>query len=147
VKKLLIPPFFLLVSSIAIVHFYFMLPGLNYIAFPYNLGGLLILIAGFFFMGTTRELFRKHKTNLSIEKSSSIITEGLFSKTRNPMYIGMFLMLTGIAVCFRNILGLAMPFLFLLFVSFYIIPIEERLMEEVFGQEYLDYKTRVNRWF
>lgn len=146
-KKYFIPPVILFISIIASALFYFFLSDLNYIIFPYNLLGLLISIVGFFIMGKARELFSKHKTTLYFEKSSSIVEEGIFSKTRNPMYIGMFLLLLGIAVFTQNIVSLVMPVVFILIIRFYFVPFEERLMFESFGRQYLEYKERTPRWF
>jgi len=145
-KKLIIPPVFVLISIILIVLFYFVSPKFNLIAFPYNLSGILLSFIGFTIMGKSRDLFKKYKTNLDIKESSHLITEGVFSKTRNPMYIGMFLLLLGFAICFQNIFSIITPFGFLLIIRLIIFPKEERLMSNVFGQEYLDYKKKVGRW-
>ena len=97
-------------------------------------------------MGKARELFKKHETTLEIKTSSSMITEGIFSKTRNPMYVGFFFLIIGISVCFMNFISMLCPFVFILFVNFTFIPIEEKIMVQQFGNEYLDYKSKVRRW-
>jgi len=145
-KKLFIPPVIVLFSIILIVGFYFLLPGFNIIPFPFNFLGVLFVFAGFALTGKTWELFKQHKTSLYIEKSSSLVTEGVFAKTRNPMYCGMFMILFGISVCFMNGFSILVPFLFLAIIRIAFIPIEEKMMCEVFGQAYLDYKQKVRRW-
>ncbi len=145
-KKILIPPVFLILSLILIVLFYFLLPSFNLIPFPYNYGGIIILSTGFVIMGKTRDLFRKYKTTLGFDQSSHLIKEGVFTKSRNPMYLGMFLLLLGWAVCFMNFFSILIAFDFLLLVNLIFIPKEEQLLEEEFGQEYLDYKNKVKRW-
>jgi len=97
-------------------------------------------------MGKSRDLFQKHQTTLSIERSSVLIQDGVFSKTRNPMYIGMFLLLLGIGICFRNLFSILIPFIFLVLIHFVFVLKEERLMFDEFGQAYLDYKAKVKRW-
>jgi|GEM_PF-4331134 len=87
-KRLFIPPVCVFISFLLIVSFYFLLPGYNLILFPFNLAGLLIAFFGFVIMGKARDLFRKHKTTLAIKRSSFLITEGIFSRSRNPMYAG-----------------------------------------------------------
>lgn len=146
-KKIFIPPVFFFLSTLTIVLFYFLLREYNFVKFPYNLSGILLLFAGFSLMGKTRELFNKHKTTLFFEKSSCIVDEGIFSKTRNPMYCGMFLGLMGIAICFQNVFSLIVPFLFLAIIRFFFIPLEEKMMTETFGQQYIDYIKRTRRWF
>jgi protein-S-isoprenylcysteine O-methyltransferase Ste14 len=145
-KRFLIPPTFVFLSITAIILFYFFIPSFNIIPFPFNFGGLIIMFCGFALMGITRKLFKKHQTNLSIETSSAMITEGPYAKTRNPMYIGMFLILIGIAVCFMNLFSIIMPFGFILTIHFVFIPAEEYLMLEAFGEDYNAYKARVKRW-
>lgn len=145
-KKLIIPPVFVLISLILMISFYFILPTYNWIPLPINLLGILVSFSGFVIMGKSRDLFKKYQTTLEIKESSSLIQEGVFLKTRNPMYIGMFLLLLGIGFCFGNVFSILTPFVFLLLIHFIFILKEEQLMFEVFGQEYLEYKTKVKRW-
>jgi len=144
-KRLFIPPVFVLFSLLLIVLFYFIIPEYNLIPFPFNLGGILIAFPGFGMMGKSRDLFRKHNTTLSIKKSYCLITEGIFAKTRNPMYLGMFLLLLGIGICFRNLFSILVPFVFIALIRILFISAEERMLLETFGQEYLDYKHNVRR--
>jgi protein-S-isoprenylcysteine O-methyltransferase Ste14 len=146
-KKLFIPPVFVLISLILIIGFCFFLSEYNIIPFPFNFAGILIALPGFALMGKSRDLFKKRQTTLFIEKSASLVTEGVFSKTRNPMYIGMTLLLFGISICFMNIFSMIVPFVFIITIRFTFVPIEEKMMLETFGEEYLDYKAKVRRWF
>lgn len=145
-SKLFIPPVFVFICCIFIVLFYFLVPGCNLIPYPFNLCGVAVTITGFAFMGRSRDLFKKHQTTLFIEKSSHLITEGVFSKTRNPMYIGMFLLLLGLGICFRNLFSILTAFGFILLINFTFILKEEKMMTETFGKSYLDYKRSVKRW-
>lgn len=145
-KRLIVPPFFVMISLILIVLFHFLAPKFNIVPFPFNYAGLIISFGGFVLMGKARDLFKKHNTNLAIETSSSLVTEGPYAKTRNPMYIGMFLLLLGIAVCFANLLSMLAPLGFILAIHLIFIPKEEKLMHEAFGNEYLEYKSKVKRW-
>lgn len=145
-KKLLIPPVFVLLTLMLIVTFYFSCPSFNVIDFPYNLVGLLSAVYGFAIMSKVRDLFKKHNTTLEIKQSSSMITEGVFAKSRNPMYIGMFLLLLGFGVCSTNVLSILACFVFVLLVNGLVIPQEEKLMKEAFGHEYDAYKSKVRRW-
>ncbi|HEY9125191.1 MAG TPA: isoprenylcysteine carboxylmethyltransferase family protein [Bacteroidales bacterium] len=145
-KKLLVPPVFVLLTLILTVTFYFCCPKFNVIDFPYNLAGLLSVALGFAIMSKTWDLFKKHNTTLEIKPSSAMITEGVFAKSRNPMYIGMFLLLLGFGICSTNMLSILACFVFVLLVNGLVIPQEEKLMKEAFGQEYDAYKSKVRRW-
>ena len=101
-KKLFIPPAILIFYLFLIIIFFFLIPEYNLIPFPYNLSGIIVAFAGFVLMGKSRDLFRKYKTTLAFEKSTYLITEGVFSKTRNPMYAGMFILLFGLGISFMN---------------------------------------------
>ena len=74
------------------------------------------------------------------------MTSGPFRFTRNPMYLGMLIWLTGLAVLLGSLMAFLFPILLFLLANSLIIPLEERLMEETFGESFLDYKRRVRRW-
>ncbi len=125
---------------------YYYVPQYNLIEFPFNLAGVLIAFSGFVLMGKARDLFKKHQTTLQIEKSSHLVVEGVFSKTRNPMYMGMTILVLGFSVISTNILALVLPLLFSTIVGLVFVRKEEKLMFDVFGNDYLEYKKRVRRW-
>lgn len=141
-----IPPVFLFACMVIIIAMYFVFPEFNVIPFPYNLGGIAVSFAGFFIMGKAHEQFRKNRTTLAIKESSALITGGVFSFSRNPMYLGMFLLLLGMGIAFRNSFSLSAPFLFWLYLTVIVIPCEEQMMTKVFGDDYLKYRKNVGRW-
>jgi protein-S-isoprenylcysteine O-methyltransferase Ste14 len=97
-------------------------------------------------MGKSKRLFIKYKTPLKLEKSTFLIKEGVFSKTRNPMYVGMTTLILGLSVFSTNIIALFVPLAFFLLVSHLYIKKEEILMKDSFRDEYLNYKKSVRRW-
>ncbi len=127
--------------------FYFVISELNIILFPFNLTGIIIAFGGFVLTGKARDLFKKYNTTLDFETSVHLIDEGVFSKSRNPMYVGMFLLLLGISVCFENIISICIPFVFIILVGIYFIPLEEMMMQKRFGKVYSDYKNKTKLWF
>ncbi len=145
-NKLIIPPMLIAYSLLTMAILYIVFPGLNQISYPINLLGVPLAIFGFTFMGRTRKLFRKHNTTLKISDSNYLITEGVFSKCRNPMYRGMTILLLGISMFSSNLAALGIPLLFIMLVSTCIIPKEEKLMDATFGESYREYKNRVRMW-
>lgn len=125
---------------------YFFLPGFTIILYPYYLSGIIISFLGFIVMGKSWELFKKYQLALGYTKPSTLITEGIYSHTRNPMYIGMFILLIGFGLSLGNLLTIIAPLAFLVIVNFYHIPKEEELMKETFGETYLNYCRSVKRW-
>ena len=93
--------------------------------------------------------FRKHKTTLTPlhpEKAKFIVTTGIFNYSRNPMYLGLVLILLGISVRVNLVGGIVILPLFVLYLSYFQIIPEEKILEIKFGDEYLNYKSRVRRW-
>lgn len=93
--------------------------------------------------------FRRHKTTvnpLKPETSATLVSTGVYAFTRNPMYLGMALVLLGWSAYLVSLWSLAGPFLFALYITrFQIIP-EERVLEKLFGAAFVEYKGRVRRW-
>jgi protein-S-isoprenylcysteine O-methyltransferase Ste14 len=93
--------------------------------------------------------FRHARTTINpvtIENASSIVTSGIYSRTRNPMYVGLTSLLLGWAVFLAAPWVILGPALFVLFTNrFQIVP-EERVLTSKFGRQYTDYQARVRRW-
>ncbi len=104
------------------------------------------MFAGFVLTGKSRDLFHKHKTVHNFEDASFLITEGIFSKTRNPMYWGMLLFLLGISLIFCNVYSFVYLVLFFILLNVVYIPYEEKTLESIFGEQYSDYCKKVRRW-
>ncbi len=75
-----------------------------------------------------------------------LVTAGIYRFTRNPMYVGIFLILLAWLVFLGNLLSIVMLPVFVLYMNrFQIVP-EERALTEKFGDEYLRYQQDVRRW-
>jgi protein-S-isoprenylcysteine O-methyltransferase Ste14 len=93
--------------------------------------------------------FRRARTTvnpLKPETSAALVSTGVYSFTRNPMYLGMVLLLFAWALYLTSILSLAGPAFFALYITrFQIVP-EERVLDGLFGPSFVEYKKRVRRW-
>ena len=79
-------------------------------------------------------------------KASVLVDQDIFRFTRNPMYLGMALILLGWAVGLTRPLALIGPVLFVIWITrFQIIP-EERVLRDKFRTQYQAYCQRVRRW-
>lgn len=78
--------------------------------------------------------------------ASTLVTSGVYSFTRNPMYLGILLMLIAWAVFLGNALSLLFAFVFALYIHRYQIRPEERFLQEKFGPDFTSYKARVRAW-
>ena len=93
--------------------------------------------------------FKKQKTTvnpISIEKASSLVINGIFKYSRNPMYLGMSFILVGLAFKFNLIGGLLFTSIFMSFITIFQIKPEEVAMEKLFEQQWKDYIKNVRRW-
>ncbi len=80
------------------------------------------------------------------EETSSLVTNGVFRITRNPMYLGLLLLLIGWVMFLGNVFGIAVLFVFVAYITRFQISPEERIMSSKFGQAYTDYCRHVRRW-
>ncbi|WP_240183220.1 methyltransferase family protein, partial [Vibrio cholerae] len=92
---------------------------------------------------------RRFKTTvnpMAPDLAATVVDSGVFALSRNPMYLGLLLLLFGLAYWQENALSLVIVGGFLLYMNQYQIEPEERILEAKFGEAYLHYKKRVRRW-
>lgn len=93
--------------------------------------------------------FRIAKTTVNPhtpEKASSLVTAGIYKFSRNPMYVGVLLVLLGWAIFLSAPLSLVGPLAFYLYIGRFQITPEEQALHALFGSEYSTYKQRVRQW-
>ena len=104
--------------------------------------GLIILILAV-------NSFKKQNTTVNpikIENASSLVISGVFEYSRNPMYLGMAMILFGLALMFNVIGGTLFTLLFTVYMTKFQIKPEEKVMEKLFGEDFLQYKQNVRMW-
>jgi len=93
--------------------------------------------------------FRRARTTvnpLKPETTAALVASGVYSFTRNPMYLGMLSVLFAWAVFLASPWALAGPVLFALYITrFQILP-EERVLSRLFAEHFAAYRKRVRRW-
>ena len=109
--------------------------------------GLAIGVLGFVIMLRAWWLFRQRNTAICpAAKTTSLVTDDIYRLTRNPMYLGIVLMLLGVAVATGSAPCYVAGLLFFLIVDHAFCPFEEQKLEQAFGIEYLRYRHGVRRW-
>jgi protein-S-isoprenylcysteine O-methyltransferase Ste14 len=106
-------------------------------------------VLGITVFATAVSSFKRQNTTvnpISIEKASSLVVNGVFKYSRNPMYLGMLFILLGLTFKFNLIGGLLFTSIFMIFISIFQIKPEEAAMEKLFDQEWKDYIKNVRRW-
>ncbi len=121
----------------------------QFFSYNNNTISLFLLILGLLVFISAVKSFRTHKTTvnpLEPRKASSLVTTGIFKFSRNPMYLGMLIILLSISFKFNLIGGIIISLFFYFFITkFQIIP-EEVAMNELFGNEFVNYEKKTRRW-
>lgn len=143
----LLPPLLTLIALLVMLALDRLVPLLQLVAPPLSFVGYAVFAAGFAMVMAGGWQFHQARTNIrTFNRPDRLVTGGLFRLSRNPMYLGMALMLAGAAIR----LGSASSFLvvagFVIIADRWYIAFEERTMEAVFGAAYRDYRRRVRRW-
>ncbi len=146
-EKGALPPTYLVLALVLMVGLHLLLPVATLIPWPWRLVGLASLGAGMIINLIADRAFQRAGTTVKpFQESSALITVGVYRFSRHPMYLGIVLIVFGIAC----LLGSLTPFVVVLLLGFVLdrrfIRIEERMLEETFGAAWLEYKARVRRW-
>ena len=110
---------------------------------------VLFVMAGIGFDLAGLLAFRKARTTvnpLRPRNASAMVTGGIYRYTRNPMYVGILLLLLAWAVHLSALWPFVGLPLFVLYIGRFQIAPEERALQSLFGKAYDDYAARVRRW-
>jgi len=111
--------------------------------------GIVIVLAGLLIEILAVLSFRRAQTTINPlrpDNTTSLVTEGIYSFSRNPMYLGMAIMLTGAAIMMRSLSPVVMPLVFCAVVTVMQIIPEERTLQQKFGADFENYRRAVGRW-
>ncbi|MBV8473906.1 MAG: isoprenylcysteine carboxylmethyltransferase family protein [Hyphomicrobiales bacterium] len=125
------------------------LPLFVWIAPPWNRLGVLPAALGIAVAAAAIIRFRQAHTTtdpLDPGKASRLVTDGVFSVSRNPMYLGLTLLLLGWAIWVGSVSPWIIPPLFVLYITLVQIIPEEQALSRLFGEQYLASRGRVARW-
>lgn len=142
-----LPPAYFFLSAGAMMLFHFVLPAIKIIQPPWNLLGIIPFVAGSGFNLVADRAFKKYRTTVkSFEESAILVTGGLFRMSRNPMYLGFVLILTGIAIFMGSLTPFAVIIIFIVLINTVFIKVEESMLKQKFGNTWLEYERKVRRW-
>ena len=141
------PPLIVLTLIISI---YFSSKRIDLINIPFQLEiSFFILSLGILIFINPVLKFIKSKTTINpiqFEETNRLVTSGIFKYSRNPMYLGMLMIIISTSIFYLNIYSILTPFLFVFWINKFQIKREEIFLTEKFGKEYLSYKNKTRRW-
>lgn len=109
--------------------------------------GLLPLVGGIALMAAAMRQFRAAGTHVETWRpTQAIVTQGVYARTRNPIYVAMLSIYVGLGILVNSVWVLALAVPLFLVLRFGVIAREERYLERKFGAEYLAYREKVRRW-
>jgi protein-S-isoprenylcysteine O-methyltransferase Ste14 len=143
------PPVFMILAILGMHYGALFLPFMSFQFAEQILLANAFALCGLFILMFTVLRYLKHRTTIQpnkLDKMSSLVIDGLNRYSRNPMYVGMLLWILSAGLYFGTFLVLIAAPAFVVIINKMQIEAEERALEELFGQKYLDYKNRVRRW-
>jgi len=122
-------------------------PIAHFLSLPFNLIGLIPLGLGLALSAMAERQFKSAGTNVNtFDAPTHLVTEGLFKYSRNPMYLGLVLILFGVWIVLGSVSPLVGIVVFSLVTNQWYIAYEERRLFEKFSQAYEEYQRRTRRW-
>jgi protein-S-isoprenylcysteine O-methyltransferase Ste14 len=124
-------------------------PLLTLVPTPWNRLGWLVMAISAIAPTAALVEFRRRNTTVNPhrpESATALVTSGVYRWTRNPMYLGLAILLLGWAVKLGTLSALLGPWLFVVLIQYVQIRPEEQALRTRFEKDYDDYCTRVNRW-
>ena len=109
----------------------------------------LIFVMGLIFVLSAMRQFKQKNTiinPMTPQKTSALVVDGIFSYSRNPMYLGLLLVLTSSGIYFGAWLSLLLAPLFCFLITTLQIVPEEEAMFKLFGESFVEYTKKVRRW-
>lgn len=146
-KRKIIPPVYLMMTLVLMWLGHRHLPIHQYVFEPVAYSGVILVLFGISVAAVSAARFKRKGTGLEpFDEATTLVTGGFYRFSRNPMYMGMFLMLSGVAVLLGSVGALLPVPVFVLIIRNNFVLGEERFLEDAFDRQYLDYKSRVRRW-
>jgi protein-S-isoprenylcysteine O-methyltransferase Ste14 len=109
--------------------------------------GVPLIAIGIALAASGSRLFARAGTSIiPLTRSSTLVTTGVFAWSRNPMYLGMFIALSGAALASGTWMAWPVVIAFVVLIRQRFVLKEEALLRQTFGESYAEYCSRVRRW-
>ncbi|MBM2830904.1 MAG: hypothetical protein HW411_1694 [Gammaproteobacteria bacterium] len=147
IPRNIIPPVYFLAALILMAVLDQFAPMSHLIYVPLRVFGGLLALGGLIVTACAAYAFKQAETPIKpFEKPTLLVTRGLFQYSRNPMYLGMIIILIGVWISLGSFSPVfVIPVFFIIMLEGFI-KHEEPFLEKIFGDEYREYKSKVRRW-
>lgn len=146
-RKPIYPPVFFLIALAVMAGLHFALPVRTIPLAAVRAAGLIPIAAGLGIGIWGSNLFQRARTTIKpFDTPTTLVTNGPFRLSRNPMYLGMTLVLIGVALLLGSVTPFVIVPLFVALIEVRFIRREEKDLEAAFGAAYEAYQSRVRRW-
>jgi protein-S-isoprenylcysteine O-methyltransferase Ste14 len=109
-------------------------------------GSLLYFVGVCFIFPAMFEFVKSKNTIITAKPATSLQTNGIYSYSRNPMYVGLLLIYLGLSLQFGNWWTLILTPFLVAFITYRVIRPEEKYLTRAFGDAYTNYQKKVRRW-
>ncbi|MEW6982627.1 isoprenylcysteine carboxylmethyltransferase family protein [Colwelliaceae bacterium 6471] len=148
--ELKILPVFQVIIAIAIMWLLTAIfPHVSYNIVGARTGAILVFTIALFIGLSAIISFRRHQTTVNPikpETASKVVNTGIYAYSRNPMYLGMLLLLVALSLYLGNFIAFLVLPVFVWYITKYQIKPEEKALQRLFGSEYQTYMDNVRRW-
>lgn len=143
----ILPPTGMLAALLLMLALHFVFPVWQDPPVVYRLLGFIPLGLGIYTSYAAEKAFHRFGTAVHpFHESSTLVTDGLFGFSRNPMYLGMVTVLLGAALLLGSLTPFGIIPIFTGWIEAQFIRREEAMLATQFGQDWLEYKASVRRW-
>jgi protein-S-isoprenylcysteine O-methyltransferase Ste14 len=146
-KRKILPPTYFFLFLVFLTGTSIICPIRHIIPPRYIYTGIILIICGVILNLWADALLKKSKTTVKPdEMPADLIVSGPFKISRHPMYLGMTIILLGLAVLLNSISAFIFPIAFVVLMEKKFVTFEEKNLEMAFRDKYLGYKQKVRRW-
>ncbi len=109
--------------------------------------GWILIACGLTLATSALTLFFRRRTTVRPDRpATALVTSGPYKFTRNPMYVSQVLVYAGLAILWQSAWALVLLPFVVIYIDRRVIRREESHLEQRFGKEYREYRTRIRRW-
>lgn len=112
----------------------------------FRIGAIVMIISFIFGLPAVMNMLAAKTTPNPHRPTTTLVFSGPYRFSRNPMYIGLTLLYTGLVTYLQLPWGLIFLPIVIWLITIWVIMPEEKYLEQKFGTEYLNYKSTVRRW-